>query len=406
MISVVYKRFMDDRNEIQVEDLVKLCNELILSSSNPLMTSIQVAGLFKDLSNVYLADSQKHLKHSENFTQNALRLIDDFPSDQVAMVFLEQRDAQGRSPLSEAQRFENMYFFENPRVVRICEMIWMSPDFMSKRDNNCLQDSFQYLESCVDNPYLFFTSPFGKFSLRALLYWIFLISFSFTIAFNTRVYFKSIQTITRAEYYVYVQAVAFLMTEIGELAGKTIKLDIWHCLDLISYTILTFLFGLRIYLRFHFTTAKIFNECPGNFDRCHTVIVYMMTVSIVCILLWAKSLYIFVISTKLGPLLRMIRKMGRDLTNFFWIFALIWIGFFLAIYSLNREDKSWVVPGFENGFNAFLTTFGMFIGQFSFQDLHNSIDNFSINTVVSILYIAFAFLGMICRTFFFQRSVF
>eukprot|EP00475_Leptophrys_vorax_P045283 TRINITY_DN9339_c0_g3_i4.p1 TRINITY_DN9339_c0_g3~~TRINITY_DN9339_c0_g3_i4.p1 ORF type:complete len:844 (+),score=186.68 TRINITY_DN9339_c0_g3_i4:445-2976(+) len=395
-MSVIDQRFIAEKNEMRVEDLVQLCNALVISSKNPLMATIQVAGLFKDLGNVYLADHAEYSKYSSNFTQIALRLIDDFPSDQLATIFLEQQDSNGKSPLSEAQRSENLYFFENPRVSRICEMMWLAPDFMARKDNLSVTSSwFHFVDYLVTNPYQLYTSPYGKFWLRAVFFGFFLFSFSFFIAFETRLIFSSIETISISEHLVYWQGVAFLLNELAELQEVSIKLDIWHVLDLFNYFTISFLFIIRVVLSANYTSNKIKIDCPGDYNQCPEVITYMFTVSIVCISLWVKSLYIFVIDPKLGPLLRTMKKLTRDLTNFFWILFVVWIGFLLAIYSLNRQDGLWIVPNYENFTNALLYTFGIFVGQFSFSDVNTTITNTEIAMLVSILYMLFVLMGMI-----------
>lgn len=54
-----------------------MCEAIVLSSSNSLISSIQAAGLFKNLAKIYLTAQESYLSNYESFTKIALNLIDE-----------------------------------------------------------------------------------------------------------------------------------------------------------------------------------------------------------------------------------------------------------------------------------------------------------------------------------------
>lgn len=397
-VPILYDLCGEKLKEIRVLDLQKICHALFLSSKDPLITCIKIAGLFKHLSNIYLTDKEEYLRYYENFTQIALNLVNDFPSDQIATIFLEQTDELGNSPFSEGIRTENLMLFSNPRVSRICDMFWTSPRFLESHDDDGIRiaNVFHLIESFAMTPFKFFTLPIGKFYLRALFYVGFLINFSYSIAYLSKtINQERIHQLPHLEILVYLQAVTFLFGEVGEMYKDGIIQhfrDIWNILDGFIYAFFVVLMICRWIISFY--PLELINACSVTLALCPARVVYMTLVSILSVLMWTRLLYTVVVQSALGPLIRMIFKIFQDIINFAQVLFLVFMGFLFALYHLCKNEF-WVVDGFETFTVAFTSVFEMLIGQVDFGQLYTAINNSAILAVIIFLYCIFILTGLI-----------
>jgi len=386
--------------EIQAAHLAEVCSGLVCGSNYPLISSVQCAGLFQQLSKIYVSDCEGYLNEYKAFTQTTLNLVDDFPSDQIALLFLEEVGPSGQSAIEEAVRTNNYELLKNPRVARIMDSMWSVPFFMtadSLSTGRGLKNAVVFL---ARNPWAFFRLPFGKFIVRALNYLMFVAFFSYTFCISHRT-LSSEYSID--ELVLEGMALGFILTELKEiyLQGMASYFeDEWNIVDDIIYIGFAIIIVLRALSYF----------IPGFGEETIWVLIYEIAVTSNAIFMYIRILYVFAIHPTLGPLQQTIFRMTGDIRNFFFILILFWFGFSVAFFFLlNPEiEQNDSLEGFITITQSVLTTYIAMLGSFDYDSFNNIDDDiirvftrfmFTLYLSIAIIILLNLVIAMMARTF-------
>lgn len=377
---------MVDFKEIDSKDLDHIGKGLVSSSLHPISMSLKVASLFKELSEINLSHRTSLLVQYESFTQTVINLVDDFPSDQIALMFLEERDNNGNSAISIAVSSENAAFMSHPRITRIFDHMWSVSDFMMTESLGSSTRLTLFL-LLLRNPFAFFRLPRGKFFVRALNYVFFVMFFSYTVSFKSDGLHSDFFP---WELLTYWQAAAFLLSEVDEFknSGPDYFKSDWNKIDIMIYTGFIGLVFARI-------SALIHPEFPhgGPAHDPNWAIFFDMCVFCVTVLLWVRLLYIFIAHPTLGPLQRTIFSMIHDIRNFFFIMVIFWTGFSLAFWFLLASEDD-IIGRFNNFNSSLLAMFLAMVGDFDVK-IFFVIEDVTLKRFCIALYCVYLILSLI-----------
>lgn len=367
---------LTELKQVKAEHLAEVCKGIIRGGRFPLITTLHVAGLFRRLAQVYLSDSADYMVQYAAFTTTVLNLLDDFASDQIAFLFLDEENPREQTALSVALATNNTALLSHPRVTRLFDYLWGVPDFMALESLG-EQDRTSAYRMLLFHPKDYFRLPLGKFIIHTFNYMLFLALFSYFIAW------KSVPldaAFSGAEALVYAMAAGFTASALGELSseGPEYFASEWNVID--SF----------LYLSFVVAMVARGLALASQSTSAFLTLVYRLSVTSICVLLWVRMLYIFVIHPTLGPLQRVIFRLTADIRNFVVLLAVFWFSFTSAFYYLLHDWSE----DFADWTDSLLTTLVGMLGQFDFEDLFRIPNKFT-RGFAQLAYCLFLSLGLI-----------
>ncbi|KAG0231684.1 hypothetical protein BGW42_008699 [Actinomortierella wolfii] len=171
-------------------------------------------------------------------------------------------------------------------------------------------------------------------NLKIAVFVLFLILY--TVVVNNRTDFP-----TPIEWALYVMVCGYIFEEFRLIFEGGIVFflsNIWHWVNIISYSMFMVSFGFRL-------AAVLYGdepEEPGQ-DQNPTFILYndiaYDILAILSVFIWVKSLSILDSYQYFGTMVMVLQKMLKDGIMFFWLLAWVYIGFFQSFYALLNDEQ-------------------------------------------------------------------
>eukprot|EP01083_Nonionella_stella_P164217 542904_1 len=372
----------DKKNEL-IEFLTIICEGALY----PIATCLYIAAYLKDNGDLYWNESETEIL-SKHFRNMANTIIDEIESEHLVAIILETptnvydddegEEADGLSVIDIAIKYKMLRFLQNVKISRIATTLWYDRRIIHPSvhfgDELSFFDLFARL---AQTPATFYFSPSGLNIIRFMLYALYLMLFSW-VTFARR-YTYDQEGIGRGSHtYLWIYNIASILYEFYRMLSRIktyfasfrnitefTKVVIWIVLFFIRFIYSSdvanidcvyvirsadpFYIDCGISLRQNNRTRSIeceklvYREDPydcSQYARHNELIteVYMALWAVQCVLFWLTLLFYLERTRTVGPMLRMISLMVRDMFNFLFLMIVLWFSISFAIYYIIGDD--------------------------------------------------------------------
>jgi hypothetical protein len=334
--------------EIEPRHLHRLGNALIEGADFPIIMSLELAQLCKELASVYIIEAENFKNLQDSFTETAMNMVHSFKTDHHAAFAITEIDPLFHSALYVALKSRNLKFIGSPRVSRIINTMWSEPHFMKNAQFTSSGKGIKSLGfTLLFQPKDFTMLPYGKFIIEAFGFLLFLFCYSIMTLKTVKVG----EPLSPFEIFTWLQALAYVIEEIREMyAIGAIKYlqDESNRVDV--------LISLGMIIVFSIRTSTATSGVVSS--------VYSFWEVFNAIMLWFRIGFVFQVHPTIGPLLRTTFSIMNDVVNFVIMTALFVIGFSLSLFFLLNDQG---LPEFSSLSQTFLTLYIGHLGDFDYE---------------------------------------
>eukprot|EP01084_Bolivina_argentea_P260716 440364_1 len=167
-----------------------ICLAVIRGSKYSIATSLKMAALAKEFSEIDLSAKEVFLKIKEKYVGIAVELLKQIESHHLAAVLLETpSDIEGMTPLELAFDNQLFSFLSQSKIEKIAHQVWIEQFYLNPTRTFEVSDidSWNVLEF-LKNPYMFYFQPYGKYMTATFLFVSYLLMFSYILIQRPGIY--------------------------------------------------------------------------------------------------------------------------------------------------------------------------------------------------------------------------
>mmetsp|Transcript_25147 Transcript_25147/g.49492 ORF Transcript_25147/g.49492 Transcript_25147/m.49492 type:complete len:1512 (-) Transcript_25147:117-4652(-) len=374
---VVLKTLFSSESALSIPRLAYLCERVAMGSTYPLITMLDIARLM-----VKAGDRPENITlHDEfhdralSFSKAAVKMVEELRDGKLMYILLDAKDPRDISALDLALKSNNNTFISSSAVSKVINTLFVTPYFMY-RDKLQPDEWETTVYNLMFRPNLFFRLPVTRFILSVFFDAGFLFMYTWLVAFRP----ESMQLfsyITKEpgsvlEMVFYSFAFGKVFSELREVYKSGIVdyfwQNYWNFLDFTQGVIYISMFSMRIAYQGQQEPYKL----PSSYTNVN--LTYVSLVGLTSVLQWVRLMYIFSVHQTLGPLIRMIANMLKQILTFMCLMLIFMLGFAMALYFMNQSDNAGRTQnvGFSSFAQSLFSLTQVFIGESDFAHFDNS----------------------------------
>ena len=370
-------------------ELIDLLTILCEGALYPIATCLYISAYLKEHGEQYWTEEETE-SLSNHFRKMARNIIDEIESEHLVAIILEtptniyadsdqsasSAPTKGMSVIDIAIKYKMLNFLQNHKISRIATTLWSERKIIHPRkrfgEELSWYDVFHRLRT---TPAKFYFSPSGLNIVRLGLYLTYLLLFS-SVTYQRRYNYEPLGSMFGQETTLWFFNVAAILYEFYKcLSGPSSYFSLFsNVIEFTKAAIWILLFYLRLVdpaplLDCLFVvrsddpllvdcsfgvlnsnnslnvecTKLVYREDPYICSEQRTrntlhVEVYMALWSAQCVLFWLSLLFYLERTRSVGPMLKMIGLMFKDMLNFLMLVVLFWMALSFGIYYTSGSD--------------------------------------------------------------------
>eukprot|EP01083_Nonionella_stella_P132239 401986_1 len=365
--NTVFSLLEEDRELIRrckPSDVTTICQAVIKSSKFPVTSALYLARYMEKNALSDLARSSMWRTFCDEYEDIAIDLINMVQSDHLlAMLFEIPTNIDYKSVIELAVSYRRVRFINSDRVQALMTHMWSESEFLNpnKPIRTTYLDLYEMYNFLWKSPVRFYFCPLGLYTTSALLYVAYLILVSFISCRDIYPYTE--YDVVSLETVMWICNWGYILFEVLELESRRAQYfamdSMNNRLDMCMSINWILLFILRICaIQFvpeindydgnkipyvgdaqleHMPNATnsemaVLERHQGALKRNEPyTIVYMSLWSIQIIILWVRVVGLLQRTKTIGPLLRMISIVVKDVISFLILLIALTFGFLFAV---------------------------------------------------------------------------
>ena len=274
----------------------KICKATMEGSKYPIACALRLSAFMYDRAKIDLSNEKEFNDKGKQYVEVSRKLLKEIESDHLfALLIMLPTDIGHQNVIEIALKYQLTQFLEDPRIVRVFNVIWFHGyDFLDP-DN-----SFVEPDTSIDAVFLklrktpgrFFFSPFGKFVISSILYLGYLGLFSYVTYLRPYDYEDIFTTENWPEILLWGCSAGYVVYEVLELIDSPKEYfnsmtNYWDIIISVNWVILA-------YLRFiDPPDLEYGTDGTVDYNKQRNQVateIYMAVWAMQCVILWTRGL--------------------------------------------------------------------------------------------------------------------
>ena len=333
----------------KLEEIEKLCRSMVHGSTYPTAMALHLSRFMQENAGHDLARFEQWQRLANMFEDIAVHLVHETESDFSLAVLIElPTDIGDKSVLDIAIQYHRTSFCNDARISALLFHMWIEAEFLNPKKkirNSDPRFFYSVFKLLYKSPVGFYFSPMGLYVTTSATYMLYV--FYMTYITFLRIY--PYHVISLLELLFWFMNLGYIAYEISEMLHKKSEyfstdsiLNVFDVIISVNWIILAYIrffpelcFGLE-YCKTDDDDDS--NECTDESHNSTLVLIYMSFWSIQCVILWVRVIGMFSRTDALGPFLRVLVLIFRDILGFFVLAFVVFLGFIYALYYIIAGD--------------------------------------------------------------------
>ena len=290
------------------------------------------------------------------FEDIATQLVYEIESDFLLALLIElPTEIYSKSVLELAIQYHRTSFCNDARISTLLSHMWFETEYLNpKKKVRSIDIPFYKIFSLLyRSPVGFYFAPLGLYITTSASY----IFYVFYMTYITYLQIYPYYSVPFVEILFWIMNAGYIAYEISEMMHKGSKYfsadSILNVFDVIISLNWIILASIRFFPQFWFgleycatTTSDdtahedygTVNGCTRDSHNSTLVLIYMAIWSIQSVILWVRVIGLFQRTEALGPFLRVLVQIFKDILSFFFLAVVVFIGFIFALYFIIAGD--------------------------------------------------------------------
>eukprot|EP01084_Bolivina_argentea_P167991 291427_1 len=325
---------------LKMDNLDLVLISMIESSNYTIAMALYLSAWMRHAAEYDLSRAQDFENVSEKYVRIASELVSNVESDHLLSLLLEApTDIAHLSVFEIAIKYEIDDFMDDSRIQMIMVHMYSEFDFLNpaKQFRTTDIELYQVLTFLLWKPAYFYYCPVGRFWTESVMYITYILIVTSVI--YTKNYDLTSQLSMR-EKIMWTFNIGFIFGELTAISfeGYQYFTDPGNTFDILIMINWVLIGILR------FSCHIIFNintkQCDGNNKNKLPILLYMFIFCVQICICWSRLALIFSTAKQVGPFIKMIPGMVKDILNWTFVISIFYVGFCFGTHFMIATDVS------------------------------------------------------------------